>query len=117
MSAPYPASSTYSPAPAPAPVNKLLVATALLLWGITGTALAVIAFFVLMVGVWSAASGSDVTGLLLWPVVVVAGAGGVLTLIYFAPGVRRLSREARFTLLGALACPAPIALALYAMTI
>ncbi|MFD7559518.1 hypothetical protein ACFV9E_33945 [Streptomyces sp. NPDC059835] len=103
-------------APAPAPTNRALVVAAALLWGITCSALSLIAFFVLMIAVWSASSGADVTALLLWPVVVLAGAGGLLTLLYFAPGVRRLSREARFTLLGALACPAPIALALYVMS-
>ncbi|MFB6619158.1 hypothetical protein ACIGFK_17785 [Streptomyces sp. NPDC085524] len=126
MSAPNPTplnpaayAALYAPVPVPAPpapVNRALVAAALVLWAVTGIALSVIAGFVLLVGVWSAASGADVTGLLLWPVVVTAGAGGVLTLLYFAPGIRRLSREARFTLLGAVACPAPVVLALYAMT-
>ncbi|MFE2323136.1 hypothetical protein ACFXD5_04250 [Streptomyces sp. NPDC059385] len=109
----------YAPAPVavPAPTNRALVVAAALLWGITCSALSLIAFFVLMIAVWSASSGADVTALLLWPAVVLAGAGGLLTLLYFAPGVRRLSREARLTLLGALACPAPIALALYVMTV
>ncbi|MFB7466187.1 hypothetical protein ACFCZ1_22290 [Streptomyces sp. NPDC056224] len=62
------------------------------------------------------ATGGDMTELMLWPVYIVGGAGTVLTLLYFAPGTRRLSREARFTLLGALACPAPLALVIYVMT-
>ncbi|MFJ8015574.1 hypothetical protein [Streptomyces sp. NPDC096339] len=115
-SAAYAALYASAPAPAPARTNKSLAVAAAVLWGITCSALSLIAFFVLMIAVWSASSGADVTELLLWPVIVLAGAGGLLTLLYFAPGIRRLSREARFTLLGALACPAPIALALYVMT-
>ncbi|GGS21134.1 hypothetical protein [Streptomyces nojiriensis] len=101
----------------PVPPNKTLVVAAVLLWALTAMSLVVIGFFVLMIGVWGMASGEDMTHPLLQVAGTVAGAAVVGALLYFAPGVRRLSREARFTLLGALACPAPLLLAAHLMTL
>ncbi|MFF3864111.1 hypothetical protein [Streptomyces sp. NPDC002209] len=96
--------------------NRALVVAAAVLWAVTGSAVGLILFVVAALSLLGAATGGDMTELMLWPVCIVGGAGTVLTLLYFAPGIRRLSREARFTLLGALACPAPLALITYVMT-
>ncbi|MFE9480267.1 hypothetical protein ACFYNM_16885 [Streptomyces spororaveus] len=108
--------TTFAPA-RPVPPNKALVVASVLLWALTGLSLAVIGFFVLMIGVWGMAAGEDVTRPLLQVAAIVVGAALVGALLYVAPGVRRLSREARLTLLGALACPAPLVLAAHLMTL
>ncbi|MFD9412986.1 hypothetical protein ACFWBN_39120 [Streptomyces sp. NPDC059989] len=96
--------------------NRALVVAAAVLWAVAGSTVGLILFVVAALILFGAATGGDMTELVLWPVCIVGGAGMVFTLLYFAPGVRRLSREARFTLLGALACPAPLALVIYVMT-
>ncbi|MFE2329274.1 hypothetical protein ACFXD5_36140 [Streptomyces sp. NPDC059385] len=96
--------------------NRALVVAAAVLWAVTGSAVGFILLVVAALSLLGAATGGDMAELMLWPVCIVGGAGAVFTLLYFAPGIRRLSREARFTLLGALACPAPLALVGYVMT-
>ncbi|MCB5165384.1 hypothetical protein LG634_11145 [Streptomyces bambusae] len=97
------------PVPVPTgPADRVLAAVAGVLWALTFGSVGLLAVFVLFVAVWGASAGEDVTVLLVVPPLVIAGAWVLLALVYRAPGIRRLSKPARFALLGALACPAPL---------
>jgi hypothetical protein len=61
---------------------------------------------------WGAAEGAAVGGLVLEFVLIVAAGAAALTVLAFAPGVRRLSWAGRLLLTGSLACPFTTGLAI-----
>lgn len=91
------------------------VVLAAVLWGVTGLSLGLLSVLVMILSVWAASVGESPVPFLLWTALALVVAGGVLAALYFAPGMRRLSRSARLALLGALACPAPAALVLWVL--
>ncbi|MER7109249.1 hypothetical protein [Streptomyces sp. NPDC000229] len=101
---------------APAPRGKTpYVVLAAVLWAVTALSLGLLGVMALILSVWAASVGVSPVSYLLLAALVVVAAGGVLALLYQAPGMRRLSRSARMALLGALAFPVPSALALWAL--
>ncbi|MEV3991947.1 hypothetical protein AB0J57_23830 [Streptomyces sp. NPDC049837] len=104
-----------TPAPAPAPRGKTLyVVLAAVLWAVTVLSLSSLAVLVMILSVWAASVGESPVPFLLRAALALVVAGGALAAVYFAPGMRRLSRSARLALLGALACPVPVTAAVWA---
>lgn len=94
--------------------RPLVAALAGLLWAATCTSLLFLAGLFTMAVVWGAAAGAPVGGLVLRVALIPVGAGALLTALAFAPGIRRLAVSTRLLLLGALACPVPTGLAVWA---
>ncbi|MEV7616741.1 hypothetical protein [Streptomyces sp. NPDC089799] len=109
--APY---APWQPAARPARRERPAVAVlASLLWLTTFAALTWLAVLLGIVAVWGAAAGTPLLDFLLTPALILLGSAAALTALAFAPGIRRLAVSTRMLLLGALACPAPTALAIW----
>ncbi|MCM2388324.1 hypothetical protein [Streptomyces albipurpureus] len=76
--------------------------------------LAWLAFLVAMVTVWGMAAGAPMGGLPLRCALCLGGAVAALVGVALLPGVRRMRTLSRMLLLGTLAFPAPLALAIAA---
>ncbi|WP_234018921.1 MULTISPECIES: hypothetical protein [unclassified Streptomyces] len=96
----------WQPAP-PQPRTGAALLTGVL-WTLTLASLAWLTFLVGIIGVFVAASGEPVGGLLMGWIGCVAGGAAVLTAVAFLPPVRRMATPHRMLLLGALACPVPL---------
>ncbi|OKK05852.1 hypothetical protein AMK26_07005 [Streptomyces sp. CB03234] len=72
-----------------------------------------LAIMMLIVSLWAVSVG-EFPPFLLGAALVAVVAGGALTLLYYAPCMRRLSLPARLAVLGALAFPVSSALSLWA---
>ncbi|WP_371614449.1 hypothetical protein [Streptomyces sp. NBC_00454] len=94
----------------PEPLGLALKVAAVVLWSLTALSVALVVLLLAVVCLLGAESGKDVTGAWQRPLTVTSGAAGVLALLYFAPGIRRMPRDARLALLGALALPGFLAL-------
>ncbi|MEU1402148.1 hypothetical protein ABZ471_07230 [Streptomyces sp. NPDC005728] len=110
----------YGPA-RPAPRNSrgetVLGLLAAVFWILTLASLGWLTFLVGMTALWGLADGmswAQVRDLVLPYALTVVGAAAVLTALAFAPGIRRLHPLARLLLTGALACPVPTGLAVWA---
>ncbi|MFJ3658924.1 hypothetical protein ACIPPM_00455 [Streptomyces sp. NPDC090119] len=93
------------------PARNGVTGLAVAVWALNGAALAWLTFVMAIMTVWGAAEGLAVGGLVLRYVLTVVGTAAALTALAFAPGVRRLSREGRWLLTGALVCPVVVGLA------
>ncbi|WNM29232.1 hypothetical protein RKE30_01825 [Streptomyces sp. Li-HN-5-11] len=89
-----------------------VVVLASALWALNVASLAWLPFLVAMIALWGAAEGAAVGGLVLEFVLIAAAGAAALTVLAFAPGVRRLSWAGRLLLTGALACPFTTGLAI-----
>ncbi|MCX4539337.1 hypothetical protein [Streptomyces sp. NBC_01565] len=98
----------------PSPKDRPVVAVlAGLLWAATVMSLVWLGGLFSIALVWGAAAGAPAVGLLVRVALIALGAAALLTALAFAPGIRRMSAASRMLLLGALACPAPTALAIW----
>ncbi|OKK06083.1 hypothetical protein AMK26_08355 [Streptomyces sp. CB03234] len=86
---------------------------AAVLWAVTLASLAWLTCLVAMAAVWGAAAGAPMGGFLLRCALIVAGAAAAVIALACAPGIRRTAPSTRLLLTGALACPAPTALAIW----
>ncbi|RUP64636.1 hypothetical protein SSPNP10_28365 [Streptomyces sp. NP10] len=91
-----------------------VVALSAVLWLLTSLSASWLCFLVGMTALWGAAVGAPVGGLLLRCAVVLCCGAGVFVVVCRAPAVRRMSGDTRSLLLGALACPVPLVLAVAA---
>ncbi|MEU3355693.1 hypothetical protein [Streptomyces sp. NPDC037389] len=104
--------------PAPVPVraeNRSMTVLAAILWTITVMAVGLCLVVVLMIAVWGAAAEhpAEAGSFLLQVAGVLALAAAVLTAVWYALKLLRLGPATRWAITGALACPGPVALALY----
>ncbi|MDG4863352.1 hypothetical protein P8605_34955 [Streptomyces sp. T-3] len=106
----YPGWSAPPPAPETRQDNALLT-VGIALWSLTYLSLGLLACFWGIALIFWAAAGGPVGSYVLHALGAVLGAAALLAGLAFAPGIRRLSAAARLALLGALACPVPVALA------
>ncbi|MGW1894414.1 hypothetical protein ACWCP6_29860 [Streptomyces sp. NPDC002004] len=104
----------WRPGQQPRPGRSAVAVLAGALWSLILLSLGWLTFLVGMTALWGAADGASVGGFLLTFVLSVAGAFAVLTALAFAPGVRRLTWASRLLLLGVLAFPVPVGLAVWA---
>ncbi|MFJ6611967.1 hypothetical protein ACIQPT_17025 [Streptomyces sp. NPDC091289] len=81
---------------------------------LTGVSLSWLGFLVGMTTLWSLAEGAPVGGFLVPCSAGLFGGVAALVAVSRAPGVRRMSADARSLLLAALACPVPLVLAIAA---
>ncbi|WP_079134084.1 hypothetical protein [Streptomyces sp. EN23] len=102
----------YGPARiAPPPRRPGVVLLSAVLWLLTSLSVSWLCALVGIAALWGAASGEPVGGFLLCCFAVLCGGAGVIVAVCRAPAVRRMSGDVRSLLLGALACPAPLVLA------
>ncbi|MGW4230365.1 hypothetical protein ACWEF9_13930 [Streptomyces sp. NPDC004980] len=114
-----------SPAPAPAlaappvarphPVRTRMVVLVALIWCVPVVALGMLAFLVLMVALWGAASGESPVTFLLGAAGAVAVGAAVLAALYRAPFLRRMTPTGRIALLGVVVWPFPVVALAYAL--
>ncbi|WP_051835752.1 hypothetical protein [Streptomyces sp. NRRL WC-3549] len=88
---------------------------AALIWSVTLAALAVLGFLVLVVAVWSAASGESPVPFLLGVAGAVVACAVLLSGLYAAPFLRRMPPAGRLALIGALVGPFPVAAVAYVL--
>ncbi|MCA6095036.1 hypothetical protein LE181_23050 [Streptomyces sp. SCA3-4] len=95
--------------------NRFLTVLAATLWVITLHAVGLCLVVVLMIAVWSAAAEhpAEAGGFLLQVAGVLAAGAALLSCVWYALKRAGLSPAARSAVTGALACPGPVALALY----
>ncbi len=107
----------YRPArTAPAPRRTGIVLLSAALWLCTAMSVSWLCFLVGMTALWGAAAGAPVGGFLLRCSAVLCGGAGMIVAVCRAPAVRRMSGDVRSLLLGALACPVPLVLAIAAFS-
>ncbi|MFJ8754275.1 hypothetical protein ACIREO_33865 [Streptomyces sp. NPDC102441] len=111
---PVPAST--APVARPRPASTGLVVLVALIWTVPLAALSYLGFLVLMVSVWSAASGESPMSFLLGAAGVLATGAAVLTGLYRSPPLRRMTPMGRMALLGALVWPFPVLTLAYALS-
>ncbi|ORT59782.1 hypothetical protein [Streptomyces sp. CB03238] len=102
-------------APAPRGTTPSVVLAAVI-WTVTVLSLTPLAITMLIVGLFALSDG-EFPPLLLGAALVAVVAGGALTLLYYAPCMRRLSLPARLAVLGALAFPVSSGLSLWALSV
>ncbi|WP_405664046.1 hypothetical protein OG379_18130 [Streptomyces sp. NBC_01166] len=110
---PAPASAAPAPRPRPATTGQVLLVA--LIWSVPLAALFFLGFLVLMVSVWSAASGESPVSFLLGAAGVLAAGAAVLTGLYRSPPLRRMTPMGRLSLLGAMVWPFPVVTLAYAL--
>ncbi|MFF8553873.1 hypothetical protein ACF058_13665 [Streptomyces sp. NPDC015501] len=107
----------YGPARiAPPPRRTGVVLLSAGLWLLTSLSASWLAFLVGMTTLWAAAEGASIGGFPLCCSAVLCGGAGALVAVCRAPAVRRMPGETRSLLLGALACPFPLVLAIAAFS-
>ncbi|MEU1375754.1 hypothetical protein ABZ442_19110 [Streptomyces triculaminicus] len=89
---------------------------AVVLWAITAHALGLCLVVVAMIAVWGAAAGTPVGEFLLPVAGVLAAAGLVLAAAYHGLRVFGLTAPTRAAVVGAIALPGPLGLAVYLFT-
>ncbi|MFB8218207.1 hypothetical protein [Streptomyces anulatus] len=99
---------------APPPRHTGVVLLSAVLWLLTSLSVSWLCFLVGMTALWGVAAGAPVGGLLLCCFAVLCVGAGMFVAVCRAPAVRRMSGDARSLLLGALACPVPLVLAVAA---
>ncbi|NEB42027.1 hypothetical protein [Streptomyces sp. SID14515] len=99
---------------APPPRRPGVVLLSAVLWLLTSISASWLCFLIGMTALWSAAAGAPVGGFLLCCAAVLCAGAGMLVAVCRAPAVRRMSGDGRSLLLGALACPVPLVLAVTA---
>ncbi|MFI0911920.1 hypothetical protein [Streptomyces abikoensis] len=95
--------------------DRFMTVLAAILWTITAMAVGLCLVVVLMIAVWGAAAEhpTEAGDFLLGVAGVLALAAAVLTAVWHALKLLRLGPTTRWAVTGALACPGPVALALY----
>ncbi|MEV5240560.1 hypothetical protein AB0K89_15890 [Streptomyces cinnamoneus] len=95
--------------------NRFMTVLAAVLWVITLHAVALCLVVVLMIAVWGAAAEhpAEAGQFLLQVLGILAAGAAVLGAVWYALKRAGLSPAARSAVTGALACPGPVALALY----
>ncbi|MEU4210394.1 hypothetical protein AB0F13_10440 [Streptomyces sp. NPDC026206] len=95
--------------------NRLMTALAATLWVVTAHAVGLCLMVVMMIAVWGAAAEhpAETGDFLLQVAGVLVLGGAVLTAVWHALKLLRLAPATRAALVGALACPGPVGLALY----
>ncbi|GHG70462.1 hypothetical protein [Streptomyces griseocarneus] len=89
---------------------------AVVLWALTAKAVAVCLAVILLIAGWSAAEGASVGEPLLQVAGVLVAAGLVLTAAYHGLRVFGLTAATRAAVVGAIALPGPLGLAVYLFT-
>ncbi|WP_327353689.1 hypothetical protein [Streptomyces sp. NBC_01304] len=102
-----------APRPAAGRREGALLGVGIALWGVTYVSLGLLTCAWGVVLIFWAAAGEPVGPYVLHTVGAALGAAVLLAALAFAPGIRKLSAAARLALLGALACPGPLVLALW----
>lgn len=115
----FPALPVSAPAPAPVararPASSRQVVLVALIWSVPLAALAFLGFLVLMVALWGAASGENPAPFLLGTAGVLAAGAAVLTGLYRAPPLRRMTPMGRLAVLGVVVWPFPVIALAYAL--
>lgn len=103
-----PAPASAQPVARPRPASTGQVVLVALIWSVPLAALSYLGFLVLMVSVWSAASGESPVSFLLGAAGVLAVGAAVLTGLYRSPLLRRMTPMGRMALLGVVVWPFPV---------
>lgn len=90
--------------------NRFMTALAIVLWSISAKATGLCLFVALMIAMWGAADEhpTEAAQFLLQVGGVLLLAGAVLTALWHALKLFRLSPATRYAITGALACPGPV---------
>ncbi|MEV0091993.1 hypothetical protein [Streptomyces sp. NPDC050738] len=107
---PAPNHAPWQPPQPPRSGRTALTVLAAVLWMMTMTAVAWFALVVALNLLTASETGDPAGAMALQFVTIVVGGAAVLLAVAFAPGVRRLSPEARLVLLGCLAWSVPAVL-------